>query len=1340
MKLKKLLISASSIIVGSSLFATVLTSCSKSNVDDDLKIDLDDNGNFIKYEWLQDGGIDYKQALKNALGRSTGWDQFKSALASEIVYQWYRNRAASDDHKEYNKEFKNNLKDWEYNIKKDYNNIVDDCKSKYGANWKFYLQNEHLAQNGGTEEAYKHTKLVEKVKADFIDRVFTTNYFGMRNSNDHPEYPIFYEDALMTPTYEAIKDPTNWKKLGFYAKVNNAYLPPKTVTADYLAQHPDGEYATIQDYVFNRWFDTEKPFFSAAALFEYSLPAQSGGKLENIYNNDWATLPEKPNEAFPFFGAIINSNDGKGTKAFYEWYQALLNGEFEFDGLYDDRTKYNGTITMSKDFTNDSQTLLLCSANDMFSSLYTPYAIAASKLYTQMMTANPTTSLNTMTQDELAGKVGETSPTDNDDFRLLSCFFYDAEEKMPGWVEETGTSTFTNYLDLNEIYGNTPGYGDEFHSQIFTQNDTYPYLFGDLHKPEGQRNGIRYITNNFEVKLGKNNPAYDPELEEPKYINEQPWILEMNEAGVHAQTIDGYQYVKKDCIDKKEALKEVVKFRLIEHKCYDESGLISADLFGTDDKSKLKSYFKDNFANIILEIAMINPDSTDKGKEGYYNIFRNVEDLIPTPPNATLLFNKVVGDEKLCENLDLIKEYINATIDVDRRQKVLSSIETVDSKIYEYRKTQIENSKSDHGKKRFENGLLAPMTVRSEGEESYKKYGTSHHYAECALAVILNDKYGYNGSNPIDRDFVYNKALSVLGTSFITDLGNVGVDKGDSAYSPQIKKAKDAESNRFWYYSWIVDKVMYNSMSKSTLANAIKQETYKKYQHDILSGDSQPTIEKIIGFNPENIRDVDGQYMNDGLKASYIANKMLSGTNFAAYTDNPEETDFYGLMLKSYQNKITNSYKLDGDYNDDSLNYWLFISTIAYLVKDDFAKFYDSLATKIHENELAYIAYVSQYNEDHPEQYPGVENPTEPMNLWKKGDEEPKYLPYDWTANVDNMFDRLGYSGKGKHGESYKQSFDQYWHVVNKGNMFGKTRLLSGFMGIQSASSNQFDEASGLKKAATQNFETSTYLSPNDQEFHETLEKGNRHTQNEGVLFPWANNKTEGFKERYKFDDVINPRDPETKINIDDFSGIPAAAKLAYNIASCSTIDDLKSIASSLSDAIYGASIFSQIAQGEIQLDPTDPISDLKYMMLNEFVAPGEEHIEKYKPYFNRLKNVELHTDVAIGEKYSFRNTQTHDCYKAMVTQINKSDLVDKLITPKWNGLTWDFSNCPITEQEFWYIFFDAAADPTNQQSAIADAVKTIFGDDKLVVYDAQLYNQFDSTWIKDWKKKPMGD
>ncbi|MBQ4208830.1 hypothetical protein II654_00040 [bacterium] len=62
--------------------------------------------------------------------------------------------------------------------------MVQNKKDIYGPNYQFYLQNEVLSNNGGTEETYKHNKLVEKVRNDFINSVWAKDYFTISTTKD----------------------------------------------------------------------------------------------------------------------------------------------------------------------------------------------------------------------------------------------------------------------------------------------------------------------------------------------------------------------------------------------------------------------------------------------------------------------------------------------------------------------------------------------------------------------------------------------------------------------------------------------------------------------------------------------------------------------------------------------------------------------------------------------------------------------------------------------------------------------------------------------------------------------------------------------------------------------------------------------------------------------------------------------------------------------------------------------------------------------------------------------------------------------------------------------------
>ncbi|MCQ3907813.1 MAG: hypothetical protein MJ219_03705 [Mycoplasmoidaceae bacterium] len=267
----------------------------------------------------------------------------------------------------------------------------------------------------------------------------------------------------------------------------------------------------------------------------------------------------------------------------------------------------------------------------------------------------------------------------------------------------------------------------------------------------------------------------------------------MNEAGVHAQTIDGYQYVRgtssTDPITLKQRLKEVVMYRLMEDKCYDEKNLISANVFGSDDNAKLYKYFNDNFADIILEMV-------GEGR-AKYQIFRNIDSYGSTD-QPKYFMNEIMDQEKLGD-LTLLQQYVGATIEVKRRQRILSAIESADNKIYEYRKTQIDNAKNRRGKKRYENGLLAPMPVKYLTNQ-VKEYGTAHHYSEVLTPITFGDVFAYFDTNPtkvITRQYVRERTQNVINKQYITQYLASIIPNSDEGFSPQIQKAKEIESNRF---------------------------------------------------------------------------------------------------------------------------------------------------------------------------------------------------------------------------------------------------------------------------------------------------------------------------------------------------------------------------------------------------------------------------------------------------------------------------------------------------------------------------------------------------------------
>lgn len=1318
--LNKILLAASSVAVTASLAATVLTSCSTSSIDDKLKVILDDNGNYAN-------GFGYKDAVKNALSRADTWGQFKTALADEIVFKWFTDRmATSKDDTSKNTGFRTSYDEWEYQIKKDYEKLEQDCKNKYGNNYKFYLQNQYLSPYGGTEEKYKHAKLVEKVKTEFISKVFAFNYFSFK-SNDKADqmYPHIFSEASENIGENDLNNPSNWKRLGFYARSNTSFstkVPESrgAIDTNWLAKNPDGDYATIQNYVFNRWFATEKPFISAAALFKYSAPKFPEKKMKAIYNikGGDVAVPDAPNEPFPFFGAYNREKDGaKGTVAYNDFLENLNTNGFETkyeqkDGQGATQLVSNGTITIPKNNTEDSQTLLLCFGSQMIGgasgALYIPYGTAASALYQQML--DPENKeidyLTKLDQATLISNVEEdmNNITQKDPTAILKNFFYS--------VKPTASED-TTILDLEKLYGRV-GEGEEpYHCPLFNKpTDGYDFFYGN-----DTTDGVKYAINTAIADLGQQGTT-----------NTQPWIFELNEAGMHAQTIDGYQYVSKNgttFAQKQEALKDVLKYRLMQKKCkYDHDNIISADIFG--ETGKLKAYFNDNFANIILEMAM-HDDSSPAFKNDPINIFKPIEtykeETKAVTTDGSYFLNKICADAHF--NATNIFDYIKLVITYERMKKDLDALETANDKIFAYRTTQVTNSKTSHTKAAiFANGLACPIPYSYEVGDDY-----AYDYVKVNGITTIDFR-----NEPVTRASIQLKLKAIRECNLISqDVEHANINDSANPFSPMIQDAKKAESNRFWYANAFVDKVMYAySSNKTTIANQIKGEAFDKFISDKVTSKADVKVQ------------FENKTFTNAYVPTYYQSKLFTGSvNYSHYGekgDNKYQDQYIQNISDGWTTYINYQKAINGQYCDTNLNYLTFVATLVYLYENNFENFYKILNSKVAENESAFIGYLVKGS---TASRTSKDQMVKPIKVFDDNDETYKNL-YKWSADVNNIFDRTGYEGRGEGQETTADNTriaaDSYWHVINKhvGKAASNTNAtLTGFLGLQTKSSNGLDSNSGLQAAAFDKLSSS--ISGSRVLTANAFEANERYAQNYGSWFKFAGSKDESGKE-YTFNPVTSSDASKQPISPETFKDNKAVLKLAKKIAEYQTHDDLRNIAKQLGDAFYGSCTFAQIGSGEITYTN---VNEMKYAMLD--LLPKNSNDDTYK-CFLRATDVELHkagTDSdGTPKDYCFSDANGN-AYKLLITQINKSDVIEKTLTPTWDkdGNKWvQSTTSTVTPEEFFYLLCNSAMDSATQSLAINEVVKNKYGDDKLKVNDAALYNCFDSVWIKDWTKKIIGE
>ncbi len=481
-RFNQILLFASALCIYPSIVLSTLSSCSKVSTTNNDLLSLEPLGKLIN-------NFDYKDAILGALKDKEYYAKFKYALVNEIILKWYEDRADGG-----NVVFTTNLKQWKQEIDDEYNELVQKKKDIYGSQYQFYLQNEVLSSNGGTEKSYKHKKLVEKVRNDFINNVWTKDYFTVSEKPDSQlKFQNIFRDIKSNFDANSLNDPNCWLDIGFYAKSNGSFTPDNA-NSKYLASNLDGDYATIQQYVFDRWYATEKPFFVVEANFDYSLPPKTTNNgysgLSTIYNFTELNDNVGPSEIFPCFA----NNDGKTFQHYQDFFKkfnrnllSLYSNLSEDAGKKIDKNdvnekanecaieipeenkiyvpKYfsNGTININNfnenDASNNSLKLVLGSK---LSSHTTANIMAYGSLYNDLIFASDNDEpacLNFLSWEKFSGddelyplsKLNENKGEKIIVFPMMKLFML-SQRKLNKFNDGKDRSKINSYLDLANIY------------------------------------------------------------------------------------------------------------------------------------------------------------------------------------------------------------------------------------------------------------------------------------------------------------------------------------------------------------------------------------------------------------------------------------------------------------------------------------------------------------------------------------------------------------------------------------------------------------------------------------------------------------------------------------------------------------------------------------------------------------------------------------------------------------------------------------------------------------------------------------------------------------------------
>ena len=1289
------------------------TSCSTSLVDEKYKINIDVGGKLVNE-------LTYKDAIKAALSNPTSYQDFKSTLADEVVLKWFKNKMAGSSGQSGNVSFRDQYDEMIATINRDYDKIIQECRDKYGANYHFYLQNEYLTPNGGTEESYKHNQLLAKVKEFFQKQVFEKSYFGFK-VNKEVDMPVIQSDVVSSISKSVLDNPDNWDRIGFFAKTDDSFKPPKAndECLEYIKKNPAGDYATLQNYVFDRWFATEQPFFTAASLFKYSNPKDLGDKpgdykVDDIYKIR-ENVPETPTEAFPFFGPIdITKERKKGTSGFYQWYQELLKTGF-LTGYTDDKNvkhESNGTISIDRKFTEDSQTLLLCVGSTNYQDLVAPYAIGDGSLYSQMFGYCDAEDVNNqLTQDELVTPTSEdwTNEVQSNNTFILKNFIYTTEEAVQkdGSVKsklKVRPETIKSYIDLKKLYvDNTQNTTKTHNYDIFKNNKD----FTDFYGKEGEQYGARYVTNNFQVDLTKTDAEENLS---------QPWYFVLNQFGLHILTIDGYEAIKKQKTlnDKQHVAKNILKYRLLQHK-----NNIKNDIFGPtnvfDSGTRLDVYFKKHYANIILEMAL----GTWTSGNTTNNIF--CSNFGSSLGNEGTNYLNELWSENNFYTYPSFCDYLNETIIIDWYKKALGHYKDANTSIYNYKNDAVSNSKHvvNWDKTKYANGILGPIGFKYSVMENGYDY-CDNKLVACTIPYDSNFKGLLDKSDkpqPLQYSELSEKIMALQNHAFIKNIDKVPVNSDEDGFSPQTINAKNAGSNSFWYKSPLVTKFMQSTKVSSYILNRIYNDTYNDFFTNINFDQNNNIWKELTG---------------DVLTSKYLASKVLTNeNNYSCLVKNAGDREEYINNITDAWNtkqnmQIINNYTLN---NDDIVALNKVKATLAWLMsttddknQDYLKNFYNILSNKINANKIAYIGYLAKVHDLLYSEYDQEERYTDNQN---------KKIIYDWQSEVGNIYDQHNYHGIGYHDEQpLKEQTDvdsEYWtSVINKNVDDGITKQWTGFTGLLTEidpgiiSDNSDLKIALFEELAEHTCNSSLYLVSN---------KNQKIRNNQGIWFAYSSETDENGKPI-----TFNIETKDEKIDETKFAKTPKVLGLAKTIANMSSKESLRLFINDLIKKYYNSEcpfkvILDNDTKSLISLD------DLKIALLNALPTdPTTTQTNGIIDYncFERLTNIQLHSNKGENNlNYSFINNENGDGYKMIITQINHEDVIKKTLHPR--SATVDGE---INRNEFYSLMISLAMDESIQKIALTEMIKVCYHGDKLQVYDAIIYNLLNGTWVKDWNRK----
>lgn len=1337
----------------------VLTSCSDSLNEVVSNSILSNNGTSFS------NSLSLKDVATKALYNNPSQIEMMDKASSKMALDWFKRLSTTG-----NATFRNLYNDQVKKVNDEYDSKLSQYKKDYPKSWSARFQQEVLDPKGGTESSYKDSQMLEWAKNEIQSRIFGKSFLtiidnktgnAVQNITGTQLLDILLNDNNTTTS--GSKNGTNGYSFGFASKLSQA----ENDTA------ADKEYSKFQKFVYDRWIQFSNPYVINMSLWKYTTPGnginsvysaapqstssgddstgdssdgttttqsstregESGGDTGSGDGSDTTTPSTSGTYAFPYFKSQ-DDNDNPGStigkfKAFVEASKKDKNFKEKTAGSTttpaqpsaskngnNNTAESLGLKKIPKIYTDDSSTYILAKNSSIFNDLYIEFAAASSYLYS--MVGNGTQSQAPTQQTQM--KTG----ADGSDSTINTTIGKKLDMPTNGDSGGSGGNGSTeNVLDLiTRQFVSKTSFNATEEKPEKKETQTVTTKFNETHLSKELVNEI--INSSGELSSLRNNDLYsiDSFMITDTGLNE--YMLLRNEAGVHAISIDGWDYIKKasDKLTANKRAGNVVLYRYFQNKMN-----IDSDVTITDINNELSTFFKDNFSYLVYSYAekatfqeisnqakstslKITTTTKSSPKEG-----ESTNNSFDSDENKQSLFNiaSVTSDENFKKLLSALNTYLFE----------LSKYTYVD----DYNKKMIDAKRTyskNYGANTKTNGLASPWVYATNASDK------SNYYFDVAKqSGLVSDPFTkpQNSAPLVEKADANNNKSSYqkLDDSIKTYIGSANFTTGLKSNFEGFKYSQYVYSD-----NWLINYALLKfGTDGDSLSFAQKESILKEYTKDIYDYDNLSF--KSSNNNPQSKLTLNGvnTYLDSGLSNYFFSNTFIA-----------DELNWYYWDKFTAQNKTTGKQETNGATFDKNnlAKYWKYlwqektkiknsssgleynnlytiVATTKYLLENDGKYFIDYLNAIIPYGAEAYITWQNSQNTLLQETKQATVKDLVDASKISQNINNSYFSSYVGNYSSTTSGSTGGAGGGSKAGSSESANTTNSGILLNnKGSLFNDEsnyyKVVGdslGFMGIQTSTSNSLSSVISSRLFSNQ--------------------KANNASGN-GILY-----------------------------------GYESKDKLANYIMTLSSSSQVESTANNLKSKIPSLNISKIISKETTLKDKKELLSKL----VKDNGNIPETYFNERSGYIGNANNTNSTSTAASGSSNTnstmnvtpipdVSNGNNAIEYGAKVIQINSKDInnsgnsngkntatISNLVTTisnklkKINGTDssskqTETNNMNTQASEIVYnLLINAATNSSVQQMAL----NSILSSRKVSVNDIRLNNQLGADWVSNWIYKP---